>query len=185
MSSPNPYREDEFDYLVRGALEAQVSGKEPSNRVWKQIKAELQTDGSPPARGSHVSWLALAIQAALTVVLVTIGSIAIVNPNGLRGPGYEDVAPSGTIAFVNQRMVSSNAPDFDDQAELRRLRADFGSQPVSQPNAVGDNPPIVVARDAPPNALFQEGRTHEPETSLSLIVIEQNPKRSGPYPWYR
>jgi hypothetical protein len=184
MSSPKPYPEDEFDHLVRGALEAQVGGKEPPNRVWKQIKAELQTDGSPPVHQFRVSWPALAIQAALTLVLVTIGSIALVGPNGLRGSAY-DLSPSGTIAYTDSRSVSSNVPDFDDQAELRALRADFGSQPVSQPNAEGDSPPIVVPRDAPPNALFQEGRTLEPEPLLSLIAIEQNPKRSGPYPWYR
>jgi hypothetical protein len=184
MSSPNPYPEDELDPLLRGAIKARVSGQEPPDRVWKQIKAELQTEGSPPPRLSRVSWPALAVQAALTLVLVTIGSVALIGPRSLRGSWY-DVSPSGAIAYVDEQGTSSVVPNFDDQAELRSLRVDFGARLASQPSSVGDNPPIAIPRDAPPNALFQEGRTLEPEPVVSLTVNEQNPKRSGPYPWYR
>jgi hypothetical protein len=184
MNSPNPYPEDELDPLLRGAIKARVSGQEPPDRVWKQIKAELQTAGSPSPRSSRVAWPALAIQAALTLLLVTIGGVALIGPHSLRGSVY-DASPSGTIAYVDERAVSPVVPNFDDQAELRSLRVDFGARLASQPNAARDNPPIVVPRDAPPNALFQEGRTLESEPPLSLIVSEQNPKRSGPYPWYR
>jgi hypothetical protein len=182
MSSPNPYPEDELDHLVRGALEAQVSGKEPPNRVWKQIKAELQTDGSPPSRQSRVSWSALGIQAALTLVLVTIGGVAIVGPNGLRGSVY-DVSPSGTMAYVDERGVSPAAPNFDDQAELRSLKAASRSRPEAQPDAEpNDHPPLMVPRDFPPHAMSPEGRALESEFFMRrLAVEEQNLPRSGPY----
>jgi hypothetical protein len=185
MSLPNPYPEDELDHLVRGALEAQVSGKEPPDRVWKQIKAELQADQAPPPRRYRVSWSPLVIQAALTLLLVMIGGIALLGPTSLRNPFF-DMSPSGTIAHVDERSVSSAVPIVDDQAELRSLKADFRSRPAAQPDTeLNGYLPVAIPRDVPPNVLFTKGRVLESEPSLSLIVNGQNPTRSGPYPWYR
>jgi hypothetical protein len=186
MSSPNPYPEDEFDHLVRGALEAQVSGKEPPNRVWKQIKAELETEGSPPSRQSRVSWSALAIQATLTLVLVVIGGI------GLRtvlDPDYvhyssRDVSLSQTMAYVEEQSGSPGVPMFDDEAELRSLKAGLRPRPESQADAEpNDRPSVIASPDVPPNMLRLGKRAFESESSLPLIVEEQNPLHSGPYPW--
>ena len=185
MNSPNPYSEDELDPLVRGAIKARVSGKEPPDRVWKQIKSELKADGSPPPHRYRISWSPLVIQAALTLLLVMIGGIALLGPNSLRDSFY-DMSPSGTIAYVDERSISPGVMAFDDQAELRSLKADFRSRPAAQPDTeLNSHPPVVIPRDVPPNVLFSEGRVLESEPSLSLIVKEQNPKRSGPYPWYR
>ena len=185
MSSPNLHSRDELDHLVQGALEAQVSGREPPNRVWKQIKSELQTDGSPPPRRSRVSWSPLVIQAALTLLLVMIGGMALLGPNSLRDSFY-DMSPSGTIAYVDERSISPGVMAFDDRAELRSLKADFRSRPAAQPDTeLNSHPPVVIPRDVPPNALIPEGHVFKPEPSLSLMVKGQNPIRSGPYPWYR
>lgn len=184
MSLPNPHREDELDHLVRGALSARAGGKEPPDRVWKQIKSELQTDRRPPARQPRFAWSPLAIQVALTVMLVMLGGVGLrtlLEPDSFRGNLF-DVSPSGTIAYVAEASDSPTVAAFDDRAELRSLRADLSSRP-----AVGRNnlSPIVVARDVPPNVLFSEDQAVDPDPSLSLIVNEQNPIRSGPYPWYR
>ncbi len=185
MSLPNRYPEDDLDHLVREALEAQVSGKEPSDRVWNQIKAELQADGSPPPRRYRVSWSPLVIQAALTLLLVMIGGIALLGPSSLRDSFY-DMSPSGTIAYVDDGSISPDMTVFDDEAELRSLKADFGSRPAAQPDTEPiSHPPVVIPRDVPRNVLFPEGRVIESEPSLSLTVKGQNPTRSGPYPWYR
>ena len=185
MSLPKRYPEDELDHLVRGALEAQVSGKEPPDRVWKQIKSELKADGSPPPHRYRISWSPLVIQAALTLLLVMIGGIALLGPNSLRDSFY-DVSPSGTIAYVDDESISPGVTVFDDEAELRSLKADFRSRPAAQPDTEPiSHPPVVIPRDVPPNVLFSEGRVLESEPSLSLIVKGQNPTRSGPYPWYR
>jgi len=185
MSLPNPYPEDELDRLVQGALEAQVSGKEPPDRVWKQIKAELQTDQPPPPRRYRASWSPLVIQAALTLLMVMIGGIALLGSNSLRNPFF-DMSPSGTIAYVDERLAPSAVPIVDDQAELRSLKADFTSRPVAQPDLeLNSHLPVAIPRDVPPNVLFTKGSAIEPEPSLSLIVKGQNPTRSGPYPWYR
>jgi hypothetical protein len=185
MSLPNRYPEDDLDHLVRGALEAQVSGKEPPDRVWKQIKAELQTDGSPPPRRYRASWSPLVIQAALTLLLVMIGGIALLGPSSLRDSFY-DMSPSGTVAYVADGSIPPGVTMFDDEAELRSLKADFGSRPAVQPDTEPVSPPpVVIPRDVPRNVLFSEGRVTESEPSLSLTVKGQNPTRSGPYPWYR
>jgi hypothetical protein len=184
MSSLNRHSRDELDHLVQGALEAQVSGKEPPNRVWKQIKAELQTDGSPPPHRYRASWSPLLIQAALTLLLVMIGGITLLGTTNLRGSFYD--TPSGTIAYLDEPSVSSVVPIVDDQAELRSLKADFTSRSATQPDTeLISHPPVAIPRDVPPNVLFTKGRALESEPSLSLIVNGQNPIRSGPYPWYR
>ena len=186
MSSPKPYPEDELDHLVRGALEAQVSGKEPPNRVWKQIKAELQTDGSPPSRQSRVSWSALAIQAALTLVLVMIGGIGL---QTVLDPDYvhyssRDVSLSQTMAYVEEQSGSPDVPMFDDEAELRSLKAGLRSRPESQPDAhPNDRPPVTASPDVPPNMSRQEERAFGSRSLLPLIVEVQDPLRGGPYPW--
>jgi len=186
MSSPNPYPEDEFDHLVRGALEAQVSGKEPPNRVWKQIKAELQTDGSPPSRQSRVSWSVLAIQATLTLVLVVIGGIGlqiVLDPDYVHYSS-RDVSLSQTMAYAEEQSGSPGVPMFDDEAELRSLKAGLRPRPESQPDAEpNDRPSVIASPDVPPNMLRLGKRAFESESSLPLIVEEQNPLRSGPYPW--
>ena len=185
MSLPNRYPEDELDHLVRGAIRAQVSGTEPPDRVWKQIKAELQTDQPPPPRRYRISWSPLAIQAALTLLLVMIAGIALLGSNSLRN-SFFDVSPPGTIAYVDDGSISSGVMTFDDEAELRSLKADFTSRPATQPDTeLSGYLPVVIPRDVPPNVLFTEGRMIEYEPSLSRIIKEQNPTRSGPYPWYR
>lgn len=185
MSLPNRYPEDELDHLVRGAIRARVSGTEPPDRVWKQIAAELQNDQTSPPRRYRMSWSPLIIQAALTLALVMIGSIALLGPNSLRD-SLLDVSPSGTIAYVDDQSISSGVIVFDDEAELRSLKADFTSRRTAQPDTeLNSYPPLVIPRDVPPNVLFTKGRVLEFEPSLSLIVKGQNPTRSGPYPWYR
>ncbi len=183
MSLPNRYPEDELDHLVRGAIKARVSGTEPPDRVWKQIKAELQSDQTPPPRRYRVSWSSLVTQAALTLLLVMIGGIALLGPNSLRN-SFFDVSPSGTIAYVEEQPASSGVLMFDDEAELRSLKAGFRPLAESQPDAEpNDRPPVKASRDVPPNMLRLEERALEAESSLPLIVEVQNPLRSGPYPW--
>ena len=183
MSSPNPYPEDELNHLVRGALHARVGGREPSDRVWKQIRLELEADRRPPPPRSRVAWSPLGLQVALTLLLVMLGGVSLrtlLGPNSLRDSFYE-TSPSGTLAYVRE-SVAPAVTVFDDKAELRLLRADLGSRLETDSDILV---PIVIPRDAPPNVLFSEGRVLDPEPSLSLIVNEQNPIRSGPYPWYR
>jgi hypothetical protein len=189
MSSPDPHSEDELNHLVRGALKARVSGKTPPDRVWKQIKLELETGQSPPEHQSRVAWSPLAVQAALTLVLVMLGGFGLrtlLGPVGFQN-SFRDVSPSGTMAFVEEQSVPQSVATFDDKAELRSLKADLGSRSAeAQPGGVQNNrSPVVIPRDVPLNVFFSEGHKLSPEPSLSLIVSEQNPIRSGPYPWYR
>ena len=189
MSSPNPYSEDEMDDLVRGALKARVSGKAPPDRVWQQIKLELEADQAAPPRQSRIAWSPLLVQAALTLLLVMLGGFGLrtlLSPAGFQN-SLRDVSPAETIAFVEVRSVSPGVATFDDRAELRSLKADLGSHAAEpQPEAVQDSgSPIAILRDVPPNVLFLEGRIFSHEPALSLTVDEQHPIRSGPYPWYR
>ena len=183
MNSPNPFPEDELDHLVRGALRTRAGAKEPPDRVWKQIKSELQTDQTPPPPRPRVAWSPLGLQVALTLLLVMLGGVGVrtlLGPSSLRDSFYR-TSPSGTVAYMRE-SVAPAITAFDDKAELRSLRADLGSRPAYQ---LDNAPPIAIPRDVPPNALFTGGRALNPEPSLSLIVNEQNPIRSGPYPWYR
>lgn len=185
MNSHNPYSEDELDPLVRGALKARVSGLEPPDRVWTQIKGELEAE-QPPPRRSQVAWSPLAVQAALTLLLVMLGGFGL---RTLLDPGYirfssGDVSPSQTIAYVGEQPASSDVPIFDDEAELRSLKAGFRPRPESRPDAEpNDRPSVTASPDVPPNMLRLEERVFEHERSLPLIVEVQHSLRGGPYPW--
>jgi hypothetical protein len=188
MNSPNGYSEEELDHLVKGALQARVSGEEPPDRVWERIKLELEPDQPAPPRWPRVALSPLAVQAALTLLLVVVGSIGLhrlLDPNGLRNALY-DISPSGTIAYVDERSLSAVVTGFDDEAELRSLKADLRSNPIHRSEAEPNSSlPVEIPRDVPPNILITAGHVLELEPSLSLMVKEQSPIRSGPYPWYR
>ena len=184
MSSPNSYPEDELDLLMRGALKARVGGKEPPDRVWKQIQSGLQASQPPPPPRPRIAWSPLGLQVALTLVLFMLGGVglrSLLEPSSHQDSVY-DAPPSGTVAYVGERSDSPAVAFFDDGAELRSLRADLSSRPASEPENI---PPIAIPRDVPPNVLFSEGHMPHAEPSSLLIVNEQNPIRSGPYPWYR
>jgi len=169
---------------MRGALKARVGGKEPPDRVWKQIQSGLQANQPPPPPRPRIAWSPLGLQVALTLVLFMLGGVglrSLLEPSSHQDSVF-DAPPSGTVAYVGERSDSPAVALFDDGAELRSLRADLSSRPDTPLNNVA---PIIVPRDVPPNALFSEGRVLDAEPSVSLIVNEQNPIRSGPYPWYR
>jgi hypothetical protein len=184
MSSPNSYPEDELDLLMRGALKARVGGKEPPDRVWKQIQSGLQADQPPPLPRPRIAWSPLGLQVALTLVFFVLGGVglrSLLEPSGHRD-SVHDVSSSGTVAYVGERSASPVVTVFNDKNELRSLKADLSFRPDTPANNVA---PIIVPRDVPPNVLFSEGRVLDAEPSSLLIVNEQNPIRSGPYPWYR
>ena len=186
MSSPNPYPEDELNHLVRGALHARVRGKEPPDRVWKQIKSELQASQTPPPRPSRVAWWPLGMQVALTLVVVMLGGVGLrtlLEPHSLRGYLF-DVSPSGTIAYVGERSISPAVTGFDDEAELRSLKAGYRPRPATQTvSRPDDRPSVVASPHVPPNMLRQEEHVFVSESSLPLIVEMQDPLGRGPYPW--
>lgn len=188
MSSFNPYSEDELDNLVRDALQARVSGQEPSDRVWERIKTEMEADKSPPPRELRLSWPPIAVQVALTLLLVMFGSLGLQTllSSGSEGGLSRDIASSGTGIYLEEGSASPPIAMLQDMAELRSLKARLRPRPTSEPDAESNSrPPIWVPRDAPPNALVREGPVLKSEPSLSLVVKEQNAPRSGPYPWYR
>lgn len=176
-----------MDDLVRGALKARVSGKSPPDRVWQQIKLELGADRPAPSRQPRIAWATLAVQAALTLSLVVLGSLGLrtlFSPASFQG-SFRDGSLAGSTVFAEPQSVSRGMAIFDDRAELRSLKVSFRSHPAEpQADAIQNSyAPLTIPRDVPPNVLFLEGRAASSEPSLSLTASGQNPIRSGPYPY--
>lgn len=189
MNSPNRYSEDEMDNLVRGALQARVSGQEPSDRVWERVKLGLEAeDSSVPERQFRIAWSPLLVQAALTLMLVLLGGIGLgtlLDSDDVLNP-TRDIGPSQTVAYVADNSGALSAALLRDQAELRLLKTQWNPRPVSQPQAAEENPPVWIPRDAPPNVLSPEGRALKSELTMWYLNAEQrNRLYGGPYPWYR
>jgi hypothetical protein len=185
MNSPKPYPEDELDELVRGALRTRVGGKEPPDRVWKQIRHELAADPTPPPR-PQVAWTPLALQVALTMVLVMLGGVGLrtlLEPDGLR-EHFFDVSPSGILAHIGERSMAPAVTGFDDEAESRSLKAYYRPRLVTWTVAKpSDRPSVAASPLVPPNMLRQEERAFVSESLLPLIVEVQDSWGRGPYPW--
>ena len=213
MNSPNRYSEDDLDHLVRGALQARVSGQEPPDHVWGRIKADVEASNDPPPRLRQTRWSPLVVQAALTLLLVVVGGIGLQtlrSPVDIRYPTRAPL-PSATTANVEEQSVSPalvmvddeaqlrslSAPvpavssfaqwaEVDDQAELRSLRTPpkpSAAHPID--NEPASQPAVWVPPDAPPNVFSPEGRALLAELSWPPPVEEQSGPRSGAYPWFR
>ena len=193
MNSARPHFEDKIvcdplDRLVRRALVAQVSGRQPPDRVWGRIKAVLEQEQAPPRR-FKTRWSPMLIQAVVTLFLVLIGGVGL---HALRSPiNLRRLTPTPLphVAMVNVEGPSATQAlaMFDDRAELRLLKAYPRSHPESRPDAEpADQPPLAVPRDPTPNVLSPEGRALMVEiTQRRLAVEEQSRIHSGPYQWSR
>jgi hypothetical protein len=167
MSLPNPYSDDELERLVRRTLDARVSGHEPPEHVWKRIKLELETEKSPQPRRLRMAWLPLAVQSALTLLLVMLGGLGLqtlLDPDDVRDPS-RDSLPSVATVYVDEDLVSPGLV-VSDEDELRLLK-NRSNLPSASRTDIGsnDNPPIKVPPDVPPRSLRPEGRLLESEPS--------------------
>jgi hypothetical protein len=168
MSLPNPYSDDELERLVRRTLDARVGGQEPPEHVWKRIKLELETDKPPRPRRLRMAWLPLAVQSALTLLLVMVGGLGLrtlLNPDDVRDSS-RDSLPSVATVYVDEDLVSPSQMGISDEDDLRLLKIRSNS-PTAPRADVGsnDNPPLRVPPDVPPRSLRLEGHLLESELS--------------------
>jgi hypothetical protein len=83
MSSRKPLFQEELDHLIRRSLRAQVGRAEPSPQVWERIRAGLDPGqaASDRFRGFRLGmWPAMIAQAAVVLILVTVGSFTLQLP---------------------------------------------------------------------------------------------------------
>lgn len=100
MSHPSdPYSEDNLGHLIRTALKALVSGKEPPKRVWRRIKRALKNGKWLPRR-FRIPWLSLTIQPILTLLLLTLGGIGLGTLLNLEGVCDSPGAPSPPVTRI-------------------------------------------------------------------------------------
>jgi hypothetical protein len=183
MSLPNPYSDDELERLVRRSLDARVGGQEPPERVWKRIKLELETDKPPRPRRLRMAWLPLAVQSALTLLLVMVGGLGLrtlLNPDDVRNSS-RDSLPSVATVYVDEDLVSPGLV-VSDEDDLRSLKNRSNSPSASRiDTGSNDNPPLKVLPDVPPRSLRPEGRLLEPEpSSLPYSANERRLVLGGP-----
>ncbi|MEJ2555305.1 MAG: hypothetical protein P8186_03560 [Anaerolineae bacterium] len=167
MSLPNPYSDDELERLVRRTLDARVSGHEPPEHVWKQIKLELESEKSPQPRRFRMGWLPLAVQSALTLLLVMLGGLGLqtlLDVDEVRDPSRNSL-PSVATVYVDEDLASPGLV-ISDEDDLRLLKNRSNSPSASRTDTgSNDNPPLKVLPDVPPRSLRPEGRSLEPEPS--------------------
>jgi hypothetical protein len=168
MSLPNPYSDDELDRLVQRTLDARVGGQEPPEHVWKRIKLELEAEKSPPPRRVRMAWLPLAVQSALTLLLVMLGGVGLqtlLNPDAARDSSRNSL-PSVATVYVDEDLVSPSQMEISDEDDLRllKIRSNSPSAPRTDTES-NDNPPLKVPPDVPPHSLRPEGRLLESELS--------------------
>ena len=192
MNSPKRYPEDELDHVVRGALKARVSQQEPPDRVWERIRLELETAKPAPTRRSQLRWGPLAVQAALTLLLVWLGGMGLqtfLTPDSVRRP-TPDVLPSQSIVYVDEQAVSPGVAIPDEEAELRSLKASARSRLALQANTEPDSYPLEIPQDVPPNGLSPAGRALQSELAWLRLADEEQSRLPGgpyhgPYQWFR
>jgi hypothetical protein len=167
MSLPNPYSDDELERLVRRTLDARVSEHEPPEHVWKRIKLELETEKSPQPRRFRMGWLPLAVQSALTLLLVMLGGLGlqtVLDPNNARDPSRNSL-PSVATVYGDEDLVSPGLV-VSDEDDLRSLKNRSNSPSASRTDiGSDDNLPLKVPPDVPPRSLRPEGRLLEPGPS--------------------
>jgi hypothetical protein len=182
MSSPNPFSEDELDHLVRGALQARVSGQEPPERVWERIKLELEADQSPPPCRVRASWSPLIVQAALTLLLVMLGGVGLgrlLYSDYVLNSCQEPLSPVATI-HVERRSAPSDGTTAAEEPDLHLLKAQYRAA-LQLDAERRSRLPLRVPPDAPPHPLSPEGRLLAYELSTSpRPVTESNLVIGGP-----
>jgi hypothetical protein len=193
MSSPHRYSEDnserdEFDRLLRRALQGLAGKQEPPERVWNGIRAALEKDKGPPRR-FLTSWLSVAVQPAMTLLLVMLGAVGLgilLNTEAVYRSAPAP-APSLAMDYVAELPVPVDLVKFDDEAELRSLKAVFEPGGIREPDAQpASQPPVSVPRDPFPNVLSPEGRALLAELALRRVAVEERTLlHSGPYRWDR
>lgn len=113
MNTANPIPKDEagcddFDRLVRNALQALVSNQTPPERVWKQVKARLEKGQGPPHR-FQTPWLPMLIQPALVLLLLGLGGVALNSPCAVSQPKMGNASAAVlTSATANQPVAGSS-----------------------------------------------------------------------------
>jgi hypothetical protein len=171
MSLPNPYSDDELERLVRRTLDDRVGKQEPPEHVWKRIKLELETDKPPQPRRLRMAWLSLAVQSALTLLLVMFGGVGLqtlLDPDNVRNSS-RDSLPCVATVNVDEDWVSPSQMVISDEDDLRLLKIRSNSSTAPRADAgLNDNPPLRVPPDVPPRSLRPEGRLLEPEPSSLL-----------------
>ena len=181
---------DELDRLVRTALRALVSRQAPPERVWKQIKVQLESEERPPRR-FQVPRLPLVIQPALVLLLLVMGGVTLwvlSNPYGLPTSSSPHVSSPVSTAATEEPAALALAV-LQDKEELRSLKSyskpstEHAQQRDLRPPA---GPPVVIPRDPTPNILSPEGRAFLAELSLRRLAAEDRQhERGGPYQWHR
>jgi hypothetical protein len=191
MSSSNSlFPKDELDCLVQGALEARVSGQEPPRRVWKRIQRELKTGEQRTPRRFRSSWPYVALQAALTLLLMLMGSVGLqtlLNTASFEDNAAEELRPSVTIAYVDECTSSTDSLPISEESDVRLLRSlsRLSHERQSTSDATSA-PPVIVPPDLPPRALIQEVRAHQVDLShFGPPPEQQNQLQGGPYEWFR
>ena len=186
MSSPNPYPEDELNHLVRGALHARVGGTEPPDRVWKQIRRELEADRRPSPARPRVAWLPLGLQVALTLLLLMLGGVGlrtVLAPDLFHSSSRETFS-SGTVIYLEERSSSSREVVNADDEDVHLLKTLSRTRSVSLLQDVpSEQPPLVVPPDAPPHPSSAEGRLLAAALSPPdyPVIAESRTVLGGPY----
>ncbi len=193
MNSARPHFEDKIvndplDRLVRRALAARVSDRQPPDRVWGRIKRALENEQAPPHR-FKTRWSPRLVQAVVTLLLVLIGGAGLhtfLNPVHVRRSTPTPL-PYMSMVNVEEPSVTQALVMFDDRAQLRLLKAYPRSRQESQPDTEpAGQPPLAVPRDPTPNVLSPEGRALMAEISLRRLAVEEQSRiHSGPYRWSR
>jgi hypothetical protein len=183
MKSPNPYSQDDLDHLVRGALKARVSDQTPPDRVWDRIKLELETQKSPPPRRVTTPWSPVAVQVALTLLIVIVGGLGlrtVLDPGTLHDSSRGRLPPA-SVAYVDERPASPGMTVVSVEADVRLLqslsRPDAAPQTDSKPD---EHPPLMVPPDAPAHPLSPGGHLLEPESAASTHFFVTQPLGEHP-----
>jgi hypothetical protein len=167
---------------------ARVGEQEPSARVWRRIRRDLEAD-KPPQQRLRLWWPSLVLQSVLTLALMTIGGVGLQTllNTGTYTPAAQEATPSVTLVAAVEPGRPLVARVVFDESDKRLLRSLPRTVPAASPPTDTLSPaPIPVPRDAPPSAFSPEGRARKVmASSFALAVEDDNLLHSGPYRWHR
>lgn len=121
MSTPDPRRDDELDYIIRETLRTETEFETPPAYTWNEIQSRL-TEESSTARKFRIFWLTPALQAALMLVLIFLQGVTPYSYSYSTQPTPVTSQMETTPLHTEMRTTVPAVTRTDDDLDMRLLK---------------------------------------------------------------
>lgn len=173
MSTHDPPREDELDYIIRETLRTETEFEEPPAYTWNEIQSRL-TQKSSTARKFRIYWLTPALQAALLLVLIFLQGVTPYSYSTQPTP----VTSQMEATTSQTEEASTTTPAVirqDDDLDMKLLKeqtevASYGAQTMQPVNMQ----PLPTANVFVRQRSSQQTASFQAESPRTPIILKHN-----------